>query len=103
MRKSNKKGQMLQGLGGVAIGIASFTIIIAVIFLVIAQTKEQVESIDGVNSSGGDGAGAQTSASWNATSELQGATADIPGWVPLIVIVIIGGLILGMVKAFGGQ
>ena len=31
------------------------------------------------------------------------ATATIPGWVPLIVLVAIGGLILSLVAVFGGK
>jgi len=39
----------------------------------------------------------------NATSaitELQNATSDIPGWVPLIVITVIGSLLLGLIALF---
>lgn len=38
---------------------------------------------------------------YNSTEELQNATSDIPGWIPLIVIVLIGMLILGMISRFG--
>lgn len=94
----NKKGQVLQDLGGIAIGIATFTIIIAVAFLVMAQTKAQDASVTGLTCNSTSG-----SVGCNATGTLQNATQDIPGWVPLIVIVVIGGTILGMVKTFGVQ
>ena len=37
---------------------------------------------------------------FNATIELTNATQTIPRWIPLIVLVIIGGIILGLVSAF---
>ncbi len=97
-----KKGQVLSSLGNLGIGIASFTILIAVIFLVIAQTKEQIATVD-TNMNANNETECDKSTACNATRELQNATADIPGWVPLIVIVSIGGLILGLVAAFGGR
>jgi len=34
---------------------------------------------------------------FNATSEVQNATQDIPGWLPIIVITVIGALLIGLV------
>lgn len=96
MKKMQKKGQVLNGLGAVGIGIASFTILMAVIFLVVAQVQTQVRSIQAA-----DLLGTNSTIADNATKTLQTAVADIPGWIPLIVIVAIGGLILGMVSVFG--
>lgn len=91
-----KKAQVLSSLGSLGIGIASFAILIAVIFLVTSQVGDQIASIDGANSFDVD-----NSTAANATKVLIDAVADIPGWVPLIVIVSIGGLILGMISVFG--
>ena len=38
---------------------------------------------------------------FNATSTLQNATQTIPAWIPLILLVVIGGIILTLVNAFG--
>lgn len=37
---------------------------------------------------------------YNATSTVQNATQDIPGWLPIIVIVIIGAVLIGLVSLF---
>ena len=37
---------------------------------------------------------------YNATSDVQNATQDIPGWIPIIVIVIIGAILLGLVSLY---
>lgn len=83
----NKKGVMDQ-LGALGIGIATLVVTLAVVFLILAQV----------------GSNSQVVADGNATlavNTLTDAAADIPGWVPLIVIVAIGGLILGLVAVFG--
>ncbi len=35
---------------------------------------------------------------YNASSEVQNATQDIPGWLPIIVVVVIGALLIGLVS-----
>ena len=86
----------MSNLSQLAIGIGAFTIVIVIAFLVMAQTKTQDTSVSGTvcNSTSG-------SLGCNATKDLQEATDTIPGWVPLIVIVTIGGAILMMVSRFG--
>ena len=37
---------------------------------------------------------------YNATGDLQNATQDIPGWLPVIIITVIGGLLIGLVMRF---
>ena len=37
---------------------------------------------------------------FNATGTVQNATQDIPGWLPIIVITIIGGVLIGLVAYF---
>ena len=37
---------------------------------------------------------------YNASSKVQNATQDIPGWLPIIVITVIGALLLGLVAMF---
>uniref|UniRef100_A0A6H1ZJC1 Uncharacterized protein n=1 Tax=viral metagenome TaxID=1070528 RepID=A0A6H1ZJC1_9ZZZZ len=35
---------------------------------------------------------------YNASSDVQNATQDIPGWLPIIVVVVIGALLIGLVS-----
>ncbi len=82
------KAGVFDQLGALGIGIATLVITLAVVFLILAQI----------------GANTQVVADGNATlavNTLTSAAADIPGWVPLVVIVAIGGLILGLVSVFG--
>ena len=95
-----KKGQVMSQLGALGVGIASLVIILAVTFLVMAQTGEQAAIING-NATLAECVAAGNSAACNATDTLTAATATIPGWVPLIVLVAIGGLILALVAMFG--
>ena len=100
----NKKGQVFDNLAGLAVGIATFAIIMVVAFLVIGNTQEQTVDIDPcadgytVNGTGccldasyGDGTcfGANqtgyNSDSYESTVTLQSAAEDVPGWVPLVV------------------
>ena len=91
----NKKAQVFDNLSGLAVGIATFAIIIIVAILVMANVKTQAQTVSGIgcNATSGDLA-------CNSTSTLQNATAGIPGWIPLVVIVAIGATILGMIGMF---
>ena len=90
MQKSlNKKGVFDQ-LGALGVGVAVLVITLAVVFLIMAQV----------------GANTQVTADGNASAAvttLTTAAATIPGWVPLVILVAIGGLILGLVAIFGGR
>ena len=35
---------------------------------------------------------------YNATNDIQNATQDIPGWLPIIIVVVIGALLIGLVS-----
>jgi len=89
MKHMNKKGVFDQ-LGALGVGVATLVITLAVVFLILAQV----------------GANAQVTADGNAsaaTATLTTAAATIPGWVPLVILVAIGGLILALVAVFGGR
>lgn len=82
-----KRGQVMEQLGALGIGIASLAIILVVVFVMLSQT----------------GANTTVAADGNATAAvntLTNSASDIPGWVPLVVIAIIGVLILGIVRMF---
>ena len=102
--KNNKKGQAIfSQLGGMAIGIVTLAIVLVVGFLVMSQATDQIGSIEGVTCTGNSSLvanGGGTSVACNATHTLQAAMATVPGWVPLIVIAIIGSILLGLVALF---
>ena len=87
MRSMNKKG-VLDNLSALAVGIAGLAITMVVVFLILGQTAANTTVAGDANASA-------------SLVTLQNATSDIPGWVPLIILVAIGGLILGLVSAFG--
>lgn len=90
-----KKGQVLNQMSVLAVGIATLTVVLTVTFLILSQGLTQAEAISGTvcNSTSGDNA-------CNSTLTLRGAVDDIPGWVPLIVIATIGAILLGLVQLF---
>jgi len=85
--RHNKKGQVMDQLGALGIGIAILTVTLVVVFLILSQL----------------GANTTVAADSNATATvntLTGAANDIPGWVPIVVITFIGALLLGMIALF---
>jgi len=88
MKKMMKsKAGVLDNLSALGIGIAGLAITLVVVFLIMSQTA----------------ANTTVAADGNATSainELNSAAGEIPGWVPLIVIAIIGSILLGLVALF---
>ena len=88
--KLDKKGQIFEQLSGLGVGITGLAITLVVVFLLMSQTKS--------NSTVAADANATT-----ALTELQNATDDIPGWVPLVVIAVIGAILLGLVAMFRGR
>jgi len=85
-----KKGQIFSQMSQLGVGIAGLAITLVVVFLIMSETK----------------ANSTVSADPNATAaltELQNAADDIPGWVPLVVIAVIGAILLGLVALFRGR
>ena len=85
----HKKGVVDQ-LMPVIISLVAIGITLAIGFLILAEVRS--------NSS--------VSADANATSAVgltQSAMADIPGWLPIIIITIIGALLIGLVAMFRGR
>ena len=84
-----KKGAIDQ-LVPVVTALVALGIVLAISFLILAELRQNTKIIADSNAS-------------NAVAEVQTAMADIPGWLPIIVIVIIGALILSLVSMFGRQ
>lgn len=93
----NKKGAMaLDGFGKLAIGVVTLAIILVVGFLVIAEGQSQLITLEGIDTANGS----TYTAGYNATVTLQDAMNDIPGWVPIIIIVAIGAILIALVSVF---
>jgi hypothetical protein len=85
----NKKG-VIDNLMPMIISLVAIGITLAVGFLVLSEV----------------GANDKVAADANATlgvSETTSAMADIPGWLPIIVITVIGALLIGLVGMFRGR
>ena len=87
MRKLNKKGVFDQ-LGALGVGVATLVITLAVVFLILAQVGDNTQVVADANATA-------------AVNTLTTAATTIPGWVPLVILVAIGGLILSLVAVFG--
>ena len=85
--KMNKKGQVFDQLSGLGVGIAALVITLVVVFLIMSETASNSTVAADANASA-------------AVDTLQSAASDIPGWVPLIVIAVIGSILLGLVALF---
>lgn len=92
----NHKG-VFQNLQALGIAIAGLCITLTVTFLILAQGQDQVVSLEGITNESNT---SQWTIAYNATNTMTNAVADIPGWVPLIVIAVIGSVLLGLVALF---
>ena len=120
-----KKGQVFSQMSALAIGIATFAIMIIVALMITSEGQDQVEATDPCDASnatwngtlcctgsadegaGGDNCAAanqsETNAAYNATQTLAKAQDDIPSWIPIVIITAIGAILIGMVGAFRGR
>ena len=89
MKQMNKKGVFDQ-LAGLGIGVVTLAITLTVVFLILSQTASNSKVSADANASA-------------AVTTLQRAASDIPGWVPLVVIAVIGAILLSLVALFGGN
>lgn len=81
-----KKG-VLDQLGALGVGIAALAITLIVVFLIMANLASNTQVAADANASA-------------AIDTLQAATDDIPGFVPIIIIAIIGGILLSLVALY---
>ncbi len=86
MRKIGKRG-VLNNLAALGTGIAALAITLVVVFLIMSQTASVSTVAADANASA-------------AIVDLQNAADDIPDWVPIIVIAVIGSILLGLVALF---
>ena len=88
--KMNKKGQIFGQLVQLGVGLATLVIVMAVVFLIMSNVRNNAQVAADANATA-------------ATNTLITATSTIPGFVPLIVITVIGGILIGLVSLFGRQ
>ena len=84
-----KKG-VIDQLVPLVIALVSIAVVLIVSFLIMSEIADNTK----------------VSADANATAavkEVQNATADIPTWLPIIVITVIGALLIGLVSLFRGK
>jgi hypothetical protein len=87
MKKSNKKGQVSK-LTGFALTLVIFTVVLAVGFSVLSKLNSNLT---------------EGTAERNATTQIITYMGEIPGWIPVIIVAMIGGIVLFLViKQFGG-
>lgn len=104
-KMKNKKAQALSSLQELVLPLVGVCIILAIGFLIISEAKDQVASTDGVfagncTATTGGGTANYTSVACNASEDVQNAMAVIPGWLPIIVITVIGAVLIGLVMRF---
>lgn len=87
MKEMKKKGQVFDQMGALGVGIAGLAITLVVVFLILSKTAANTTVAADGNAS-------------TAVNQMQTAASDIPGWVSLIVIAVIGAIILGLVALF---
>ena len=85
MKKINKKGQ-IDALQPLIITLVVVGMVLVVAFLIFDQIRTQATTIEGADTY-----------SVNATDVVIAATDDIPGWLPIIIVVVIGALLIGLV------
>ena len=94
-----KKGA-IEGLQSLIVPLIGIGIVLAVGFLIIAEAQDQLKTIQGLTSAGNSVTHPNGTSAWNATEDIQNAISDIPGWLPIIVITVIGAILLGLVTMF---
>jgi len=93
----DKKAQ-IQALAPIIVSLVGVGIVLTIGFLIIAEAYDAAESVEGTDYSNATLCAA--SVTCNGTNAVRSAMEDIPGWLPIIVITIIGSILLGLVAYF---
>lgn len=86
----SKKGQVMDNLSALFIGLAGLAIVAVVIFLIFSNLASNTQVAADSNASA-------------AVVAVQNAGDDIVDWLPIVVITIIGALLIGLVAFFRGR
>lgn len=87
MKNSMHKKAAIAELMPVVIALVSIGITLVIGFLILAELAANSTVTDDANAS-------------KAVDTVQEAMSDIPGWLPIIIITIIGAILLGLVAYF---
>lgn len=94
-----KKGQLSE-LGGLATALVTVALVLVIGFLILSEFKTNAENSDlVVNATSGDYG--EQNFTRDAIIDSQGAVANVPDFLDIIVITVIGALLLGLVSKFG--
>ena len=90
MKMFNSKKGVVDQLMPVIISLVAIGITLAVGFLILSTVKANAKVVADPNATLG-------------IVQTVSAMADIPGWLPIIIITIIGALLIGLVSMFRGR
>jgi len=96
MKPMNKKG-IINQLGDLIIPLVSVGIILVIGFLVMSTVQTQTVGTCALDT------GIGCTSAHNGTVATVDAMEDIPGWLPIIIITVIGALLIGLVSVFRGR
>lgn len=99
MKLKFKKAQALSQLQTIILALVGIGIVLAVGFLIMAEVKTQIIDTESLHANGTNPDG-QLSYAWNGTNDTIDAISDIPTWLPIIVITLIGTVLIGLVAVF---
>ena len=110
---------VLDDMSKLFMGLGTIAIVVIVMFLMISEGRTQIadqsaacaNTTNWYNATSGacqqaadNNSGAYgLSGTWNATGGIQSAGEDAIDWLPIIIITIIGGLLIGLVAFFRGR
>lgn len=99
----DRKAQIGQ-LQNLIIPLVGIGIVLAIGFLILAEVKDQTWAVENNASAAcSKTTGENCSYGVNASIEIQKAMDDIPGWLPIIIITVVGVILLGLVALFRGR
>lgn len=89
----------MQGIHVVAMSLITLALLVTITLVVLAQAEDRIVETQDINESNVS----DRTIAYNASLTMQEGISEIPGWVPLLVLVIMAGVIIGVVRsAFGG-
>jgi len=96
----NKKGQAINQLQGLIAPLIGVCVVLVVGFLIFAQVKTQIQARAGTATAALTRADTTYGVAYNATETVASAMDDIPGWLPIIIITVVGAILLALVSIF---
>lgn len=96
--KLNKKAAAFDQLGALVVPLVVIAVVLVIGFLIMSEVFDQAITYE-------DGAVVANCSTYacNGTRETIDAMAGIPTWLPIIVIVVIGSILIGLVSMFRGK